>query len=359
MSQTSFADLLKSYLLNAQIHRMLVVDKVGFGARNPPRQWSIRSNSRASSFHLCPQSEAPMTNQLRSPLGTTNYFQQIAEKSFNAVIIFDEQARIQFWNEAATRLFGWSEEEAIGHDIHELFTPCHLVDEERRKFASYQATGHLADAGHVFEALRVRKEGSEVWVELSFGEIDVDGAKWAFAIVRDADARKRREIELRQQAATDGLTGLANRREFQRLLEESLDRRLTLAIIDIDQFKGLNDTFGHPIGDDVIQHVAEQLQTHFDSPICVSRLGGDEFGIILPTPSGPNFGTAELEKKFNALRASIAETPIADLDPVTASIGIAVSTQPSVSARLLLTTADKMLYEAKSSGRDRVALCKI
>lgn len=130
-------------------------------------------------------------------------------------------------------------------------------------------------------------------------------------------------------------------------------RKLSLAIFDIDHFKRINDRFGHPAGDDVIREVAVRALDSLRKRDLVGRIGGEEFAVILP---GADLHTAA--EACERLRAALAVRPIRYKDaiiPFTASIGVAEFTVAD-DLDHLMTRADAALYDAKTSGRDRVAL---
>lgn len=158
---------------------------------------------------------------------------------------------------------------------------------------------------------------------------------------------------VRQMAATDGLTGLANRRSFDEVLDRELQRaertdgRLSIVLIDVDQFKQLNDTHGHLIGDAVLREIAAALRSCGRDYDTVARFGGEEFAAILPgCSSGLALQVAE------RLRAAIehAETTV----PVTASCGVATYPYDGLAARSLVQAADDALYASKRAGRNAV-----
>jgi two-component system, cell cycle response regulator len=163
---------------------------------------------------------------------------------------------------------------------------------------------------------------------------------------------------LSQRAQIDGLTGLYNRAHFDRRWPEELagatrhDRPISLAMIDLDHFKSINDTFGHPAGDSVIQALGRILQEQCRSSDIACRYGGEEFIIILPDTS-PDAGFELCDR----IRLSIAQItwPRHPERKVTCSIGL-VGAEGSVlaSPTTMIEAADKILYKAKQAGRNRV-----
>lgn len=158
---------------------------------------------------------------------------------------------------------------------------------------------------------------------------------------------------MRQVAAVDGLTGIANRRTFEEELERETARSVrtgvpvSLVMLDIDHFKVLNDTNGHQVGDDVLRQVAAVLRGTSREYDIVARYGGEEFAVILPA-SGPDEASASAHRLLHALR--VAATTV----PVTASLGLATYPEHATSPRGLVESADQALYAAKRGGRNRV-----
>ena len=157
------------------------------------------------------------------------------------------------------------------------------------------------------------------------------------------------------EALRDPLTGLANRRAFEQRLPDEVERSeryrrpLSLLMIDLDDFKRVNDTRGHIAGDAVLVEVARQLRREMRAPDMVVRLGGEEFVMVLPeTDEVAAFGLAE------RLRARILESSASD--GVTVSIGVASTPKAASTAVGLIHTADEALYEAKRSGKNRTVI---
>lgn len=160
--------------------------------------------------------------------------------------------------------------------------------------------------------------------------------------------------ELELAARTDPLTGLANRRHFSEELERELQRTrrharpLTVIVCDLDDFKGVNDTYGHQAGDAVLRLVGEvfaECSREVDLP---ARFGGEEFAVVLPD-TGLEAGLAVAER----LRLAIARRSAAAGPPITISLGVACTAQVGRSSDALYRAADDALYAAKDAGRDR------
>lgn len=165
--------------------------------------------------------------------------------------------------------------------------------------------------------------------------------------------------ELETLATRDPLTGLFNRREFVRQAQEELARAqrqgtaLSLLMVDLDHFKSINDRFGHPVGDEVLRHVARLMTHAIRKTDRVARFGGEEFVLLLPdTPEADALHLA------NKLRQTLADTPIVSLGiPVTASIGLACMPESTVQTLdALLQHTDRAMYQAKHQGRNQTVV---
>ena len=168
------------------------------------------------------------------------------------------------------------------------------------------------------------------------------------------------ELELRQIAMTDSLTGAETRRSFEAQLDREIKRTqryakvFSLIMLDLDHFKAVNDTHGHGAGDIVLQTVAARIKHHMRGSDIFARIGGEEFALILPETD--LVGAKVIAER---IRESIASEPIALPETrinVTGSLGIATFTDPSETAGALLDRTDAALYQAKRNGRNRVSI---
>jgi len=174
-----------------------------------------------------------------------------------------------------------------------------------------------------------------------------------FRLTRHCITRKDQERRLREMAYTDPLTSLANRAAFDERCKAALSRVMTsnrtfsLVVLDLDDFKTVNDTYGHPIGDALLRQFSAELRTHFGKNDMVARLGGDEFAVLMETDEAPP-NPSDIRK---VLRSSMkTEFDILDLNvSAKASIGVAVvdANQPSLTVTDILHRADRNLYSDK------------
>jgi diguanylate cyclase (GGDEF)-like protein len=171
----------------------------------------------------------------------------------------------------------------------------------------------------------------------------------------DVTGLVRRANEFRRLASHDGMTGVSNRRQFELLAQaewarfQRYHRPLSLMMMDIDHFKQINDRFGHEAGDKAIKQAAEVCTASTRTTDIVARFGGDEFVALLPETD-----LAQAQMVAERLRKSIRDRSEADGIVITVSIGIVAATVSMPDFSALMRLADKALYEAKETGRDRV-----
>jgi diguanylate cyclase (GGDEF)-like protein len=176
--------------------------------------------------------------------------------------------------------------------------------------------------------------------------------------LKDTNARLMRELAA--QSRRDGLTGLLNRRVFDENLEQELTRArrydfpLSLAMVDIDHFKRVNDAHGHPTGDEVLRQVARRLEAGIRQSDQIFRYGGEEFAVLF-AHTALSESADVCVRLLERLRGTPIETAAGALD-ITASIGIACSDGEVGTSDTLVDRADQALYQAKAAGRNRVAL---
>jgi diguanylate cyclase (GGDEF)-like protein/PAS domain S-box-containing protein len=281
----------------------------------------------------------------------------IVESSEDAVIASTPTGVITSWNPGAARLYGYSREEMLGREMKAL-APFEKVDAEEAR------REHLLAGGEVegYETRRRRKDGSLVDVSVSLSPVlDGEGSIVAVSTIdRDITERKRFEQRLRQLADRDHLTGLPNRRVF----EEELERRFldaqsrgtvgAVLMLDLDNFKYVNDAFGHAAGDDLLRSVARALKACIRHDDVLARLGGDEFAILVPSAdqaAASVVGAAVL----SAVRDHVVPIEGRAIT-LTASIGIACYDAGLAleDGGEVLASADRAMYVAKEGGRDRV-----
>ncbi|MCZ2822706.1 GGDEF domain-containing protein [Modestobacter sp. VKM Ac-2977] len=208
---------------------------------------------------------------------------------------------------------------------------------------------HLQPAGHAVSDLSF------------FGAVLV---VMAAMLVRAGDTQARLVAQLQQQAATDSLTGLVNRRVFDAALGTALaapaaSRGTSLVLVDVDSFKTINDEHGHPVGDDALVHIAAVLRSVVRAGDAVlSRMGGDELAVLLPDCSA-DVATARAAEVLDAVRAAPLALPDGSLLAISVSLGVAHAPTHATGLEELYAAADAALYAAKRAGRGRVEVATV
>jgi diguanylate cyclase (GGDEF)-like protein/PAS domain S-box-containing protein len=252
-------------------------------------------------------------------------------------------------NDALCRLTGFSREEAVGSHRPYPWTPPELHD-LTREIAERLTEEGASEA----ELTLVRKDGTRFPATLTSARADgPDGTTLGFVhTFRDISARKRHEDELARRASYDGLTGLLNQTALRDRLRDEVRKaqaagqKLTFALLDLDRFKGVNDTHGHPVGDRVLAETARRLQSVVRSGDHLARVGGEEFAWILRGSDG-DAAMVALERA----RRAIEEAPFGEAGTVTISAGACDLTH-AADVDQLYRLADKALYAAKRNGRN-------
>lgn len=267
----------------------------------------------------------------------------------DVIVLFDRDGRFVHLNRAAEERLGYRSAELHGLPFNAL-----RVDPEDREEPWEEA---LAAGRREVVAIR-RGDGVTMHLERSLSPVADDAGRvtHVIAVGSDVSDRVAEEARLRHQAERDDLTGLLKRgagtAALDALLAEAAgaSRPVALFIGDVDHFKVVNDTYGHPVGDRVLVAVARALRNGVRGADVAVRWGGEEFLVALP-------GCDEAEARANGerLRAAVARNVDPDAGSVRLSFGVAVW-RPGESRDDLVARADAALYEAKRTGRDRVVV---
>jgi diguanylate cyclase (GGDEF)-like protein len=251
------------------------------------------------------------------------------EDATDMVFALDQQGRMVFANRTAESFTGRSRADLLGRPFADLVSD--------------------PDTWAPGEVGLTRSDGSVVWVEVSTWASG--GQVWGIA--RDVTERRQEIDLLRHKAFHDPLTGLPNRDLFSDRLEQALNvarrtgRPLTLMIVDLDRFKQVNDSYGHPCGDEVLRLIAARIRQTLRASDTVARLGGDEFGVLLPEEDAEK-GTHVAMKLQRVLREPLrVGGVVCRLD---ASVGLATYPEDGIDAPTLVATADAAMYGVKRGG---------
>ena len=289
---------------------------------------------------------------------------RLIEESPDAVLVIDEHGCIRYLNQSMQELSGYAPGEAIGQPLNGLLPAKDVSDHQNylERFLESNNPANLLDAIREF-AIRHRT-GDMIPIEMKALDLGVfDSVRYFGAFMTDLRPRRQAEArnsallaQLEQQALSDTLTGLPNRRAFENEAMRMVVRakrsgsQITLGIADIDFFKKVNDTHGHPVGDEVLNAVSAVLTQAARASDFVARIGGEEFGLLFPEAT-PDTASAVAERMRNAVAGFPVITSGGVQLKITISIGLAPFTGSLSEA---LSNADKALYKAKNNGRNRV-----
>lgn len=291
---------------------------------------------------------------MKFPQPSDGLFKSIVEDSFDAIMVLDTEGVVVYWNDAAERIFGYSHSDLDGQSIIDEMVPSEHGSGSANALREFVEERVNTPGWHHLEFEARRSDGEMMWIDVRVCRM-TDGSEERIVLVsRDVDETKRRNLELKLAATTDFLSGISNRREFQRILESSIDENTCLAILDVDHFKAINDQFGHAVGDQAIRTVAESLVQFFPDALCVARLGGEEFGVVIEAEE-----FAAVTHRFDRYRQQFGNTFDYNIaSKFTVSIGLAFNHNANFNVRDLLTGADQALYESKKNGRNQVTIAK-
>jgi diguanylate cyclase (GGDEF)-like protein/PAS domain S-box-containing protein len=323
------------------------------------------ANGRACGF------EGTLTDITERKKAETAVFQakeraQVTLQSIgDAVITTDSEGRIDYMNPVAESLTGWENREAQGQLIGNIFT---VVDEATREGGENPVARCLREGqvlGLAEHTVQINRRDQEIAIQDSAAPIRDRAGNLIGAVMVFHDVSKERRLHraLHYQASHDALTGLINRREFENRLtvavedaRHNLQARHVLLYLDLDQFKLVNDTCGHPAGDLLLKQITGVIQSRVRGGDTLARLGGDEFGILLQ-----DCGRDQALRIAENLRQGIRDyrfTWQGGVLTVGASIGIVEITHEIPTVANVMSAADVACYAAKDSGRNRVQLYK-
>lgn len=278
--------------------------------------------------------------------------QSVFDAAAEGIMVTGPDNHIVRVNPAFTRITGYAPDEALGQTPSLLASGHH---DQAYYLAMYQS---LAEKGSwEGEVVNRRKDGSIFVERLKISTVkNKDGALLRYvALLSDITVKKQQEQDIWHQAHYDPLTQLPNRTLFLDRLGQALaqanrrEQRVGVLFIDLDKFKPVNDTYGHQVGDELLRQVAHRISINTREEDTVARLGGDEFVVLLPAIKDEsdclNVADKILESLIHPFRLGevIAE--------ISASIGVALSSQDGSSAEMLLKKADEAMYRAKAGGR--------
>ena len=281
-------------------------------------------------------------------------FRIIAEHSMDIIKVLDPQGKIIYASPAIEKILGYPVRKMIGKPF---YTTIHSDDMEkaRNEFKEMLKTKKYIQ----INLRRIHQDGHYIWLNTDFvpvlnpeGEVEK-----IVAISNDITELRKKEKKLAKMAYSDHLTGLPNRRKFMECLQQAIytsertGKVTALMVLDCDKFKQINDNFGHDTGDEVIKEFAKRVRTSIRKMDTLSRVGGDEFTIVLPELSHEQDADAISKRIFEEVRKPMYIK--GKKLQITVSIGISFYPTNTSNMEELFKEADIALYKAKESGRNK------
>ena len=273
-------------------------------------------------------------------------YRKLFEHASEAIFVLSTEGEVTAINRAGEKLTGYPRDELVGMQLFDLIAPENV--ERARETFQRRLDGVKNE---IAEYQMISKTGTRVFVEVSGRLVEQDGTALGIeAIARDTSERHAFEQKLLYDATHDALTGLPNRTLFHDRLRQALARatrsgsRVAVMLLDLDEFKRVNDSLGHAVGDELLVGLAPRLQRELHGSDSVARLGGDEFAFVFEDITREQ----DLISMAQRLLAAVAD-PRDHSQRVTASLGITIA-EPSDTAETALSNADTAMYKAKKAG---------
>lgn len=286
-------------------------------------------------------------------------YRRLFEAAQDGILLLDAATgAITDVNPFLIRMLGYSRAELVQKKLWE-------VGAFRDVKASQEAFAALQEAEYIrYEDLPLRaKDGRLIDVEFVSNVYRVGSEKVIQCNIRDISERKQAQVALLEQSVRDHLTGLFNRRYMEETLERELLRAarkhllLGIIMLDVDDLKHFNDTWGHAAGDEALRQLGSLLLNQVRGEDIACRYGGDEFILILPDAS-PQVTLQRAEQIAKLARWSYLQLDGQKLSAVTLSLGVAVFPKHGETSTAILKAADAALYRAKHAGRNRVCMAE-
>jgi len=278
-------------------------------------------------------------------------YRSLVEKMSEGIYILYNN-RFEFVNNRFIEMFGYTREELRRVDFRKLIAPesLPLIEERARKLKRGEPVPEK------YEFVALDKHGRKVYVEVSVTYVPYKEGIATQGIVRDITEKKAYEKKLRYMATHDILTGLPNRSYFMEFLKAAIEsskrygHMVCIMMLDLDGFKEVNDKFGHDVGDRALVRAAERLRRSVRRSDILSRMGGDEFLVLVPILKRVEDAETIGRKIVNSFREPLRVN--GELYHITVSVGASIFPQDGTDAIELIKKADMAMYKVKGSGKD-------
>ncbi len=350
--------LIVAFFLSWLIGKKYIIDRVLVLERSSQRLADGDLNARVANevsggelgklgqaFDNMAQRVADHVQELQRKADEYHAIIQTTSDGFN---ICDINGKILEANDSYCRMIGYNANELLTMNISDVDAI------ENHEMVKTHINRIIQAGSDSFISRHKRKDGTEIDVEVITTYLDDSGGQF-YSFVRDITARKKLELELVRAATYDGLTGVFNRRSLEEKIEAEVERAkrygniFSLIMFDVDDFKHVNDTLGHHVGDKVLQGISEVVNQNIRIVDAVGRWGGEEFMILLSETC-----TSEAAIVAEKLRVALASHRTGDAGLVTASFGM-TSYQADDTLDAILKRVDDLMYEAKNNGKNRIA----
>jgi diguanylate cyclase (GGDEF)-like protein/PAS domain S-box-containing protein len=343
-----------AWLLARRLERPIVelirsAERIGEGDYTRPHQ--VTSNDEIADLEVALDR---MRQNLQQTTITKNYLTTVLNSMNDAVLVTGSDGTIRKINEAAVRLFGYSEQEIAGRPFASLIT-----EGERESFSTQAARVETR------ETVIATRTGQTIPVSLSSAPLAADDPQFqgTIFVVRNITDRKRAERRIRYLARYDALTKVPNRMQFQHMLQQAIararrtERSIVLLYLDMDRFKEINDTFGHSAGDRTLEVLSERLTRILPREAVVGRLAGDEFGLFIEGFAESEDERAQAANLARMVLGEVCKPYYVDQQEVflTASVGVAFCPKDAENVIDLIRNADAAMYHSKQNGGNSFA----
>lgn len=282
----------------------------------------------------------------------------ILESVGDAIVLVDSNLKVEYANTVALTLLGYEIEEFLGKNIGDVLV-IRSGDGHGETIDMSNLTLDFANALSQKSDLVAESRGKQIPVSIVGTPLGEGSRPPMLLVIHDSSAERLRSLNLDRLSQIDALTGLANRRGFERALDAirtSPAKQSSIAIIDLDEFKGVNDSHGHAAGDALLREVATRLLSAVRKDDVAARIGGDEFALVLP--GCPKHRAIEISENIRSLVQDISIPWEKSELSISMSVGVAIF-DLGTDVQVLVNAADDACYQAKRSGKNRVCVVEI